>query len=181
MFQKALLFTIISIFINLPIFAQTQSPFIKDALSKWKGMKSYTLQVAEVMPEEKYFYKLVDNENTFAFQLIHMANNMYGISSKLIRGTQAPLDLKIAENAVNNRKLSKKEIIEYISKAFDYTEETFAQMTDKTLEEELDYWGGHSTKRKIVFLLNDHQTHHRGQLIVYLRLNGIKPPKYIGW
>jgi len=30
-------------------------------------------------------------------------------------------------------------------------------------------------------LLNDHQTHHRGQLVVYLRLNGIKPPAYIGW
>jgi uncharacterized damage-inducible protein DinB len=172
---------IISSLLSLPIFAQTQSPFIKDALSKWKGMKSYTLEVAEAMPEEKYFYKPVDDESTFAFQLIHMANNMYYISSKLIRGTAAPLDLKVAENAVNNRKLSKKEAIEYLSKAFDYAEETFAQMTDKTLEEELDYWGGHSTKRKIVFLLNDHQTHHRGQLIVYLRLNGIKPPKYIGW
>jgi len=177
--QKAII--IFSLIMNLPIFAQTQSSFVKDALSKWKGMKSYTIQVAEAMPEEKYFYKPVDDESTFAFQLIHMANNMYGISSKFIRGTQAPLDLKIAENAVNDRKSSKKEIIEYLSKAFDYTEETFAQMTDKTLEEELDYWGGHSTKRKIIFLLNDHQTHHRGQLIVYLRLNGIIPPKYIGW
>ena len=106
---------------------------------------------------------------------------MYGISSKLIRNEAAPFDLKSFETKVKENKLSKKEIIEHLSNAFDYTAETFAQMTDKTLEEELDYWGGHSTKRKIVFLLNDHQTHHRGQLIVYLRLNGIKPPAYIGW
>jgi hypothetical protein len=26
-----------------------------------------------------------------------------------------------------------------------------------------------------------HQTHHRGQLVVYLRLKGIKPPQYRGW
>ncbi|MCP9766593.1 DinB family protein [Lacihabitans sp. LS3-19] len=162
-------------------FAQKQSPFITDALSKWQGMKSYTLAVAEAMPEEKYNFKPVADENTFGFQLIHMANNMYGISSKLIRNTESPLDLKSFENRIKNNTISKKEIIEHLSNAFDYAEETFAQMTDKTLEEELDYWGGHSTKRKIVFLLNDHQTHHRGQLIVYLRLNGITPPKYIGW
>ncbi len=172
---------IVLLFLKFPVFAQTQSTFIKDALSKWKGMKSYTLAVAEAMPEDKYYYKPVDEENTFAFQLVHMADNLYYISSKLIRDTESPIDLKIAEEKVNNKKLSKKEIIEYVGKAFDYAEETFAQMTDKDLEEEIDYWGGHSTKRKIVFLLNDHQTHHRGQLIVYLRLNGIKPPKYIGW
>ena len=169
------------LFLNLPIFAQNKSPFIQDALSKWKGMKSYTLEVAEKMPEVKYSYQPVSDESTFAFQLVHMANNMYSISSKLLRNTSSPVDLKSFETKVKENKISKKEIIEHLSNAFDYTSETFTLLTDKTLEEELDYWGGHSTKRKIVFLLNDHQTHHRGQLIVYLRLNGIVPPKYIGW
>jgi uncharacterized damage-inducible protein DinB len=159
--------------------AQNQSPFVKDALSKWKGMKEYTLAVAENMPEEKYSYKPVKEEDTFAFQLIHMANNMYFLSSKFLRNTDSPVDTKAIEKKLST--MSKAEIIQYLAKAFDYTAGTFALMNDNTLEEELDYWGGHSTKRKIVFLLNDHQTHHRGQLIVYLRLNGIKPPKYIGW
>jgi uncharacterized damage-inducible protein DinB len=162
-------------------FAQKQSPFVADALSKWKGMKSYTLAVAEAMPEEKYNFKPVLEESTFGYQLIHMANNLYGISAELIRNTEPPLELMPYEDRIKNNTISKKEIIEHLRNAFDYVEATFAQMTDKTLEEELDYWGGHSTKRKIIFLLNDHQTHHRGQLIVYLRLNGIIPPKYIGW
>ncbi len=178
--MKKLIF-LITILSNISIFAQSQSSFINDALSKWKGMKSYTLEVAEAMPEEKYSFKPVADESTFAFQLVHMANNMYFISSKLLKGTSSPIDLKVFENKAKENKLSKKEIIKHLSDAFDYTEQTFAAMTNKSLEEELDYWGGHSTKRKIVFLLNDHQTHHRGQLIVYLRLNNIKPPKYIGW
>ncbi len=176
--MKKLIF-IFTLFLNLSLFAQNQSPFITDALSKWKGMKSYTLEVAEAMPEDKYSYKPVADENTFGYQLVHMANNMYFISSKLIRNIEVPVGVKIIE--AKDSKMSKKEIIEYLGKAFDYAGETFVGMTDKTLEEELDYWGGHSTKRKIVFLLNDHQTHHRGQLVVYLRLNGVKPPKYIGW
>ncbi len=170
---------ILALLLGQTVYAQKLNPFITDVLSKWKGMKSYTLEVAEAMPEEKYAYKPVADENTFAFQLVHIANNMYFISAKLIRNIDAPIGVKIIE--AKDSKMSKKEIIEYLGKAFDYAGETFAAMTEKNLEEELDYWGGHSTKRKIVFLLNDHQTHHRGQLIVYLRLNGIKPPKYIGW
>ncbi|OYY03206.1 MAG: DinB family protein, partial [Sphingobacteriia bacterium 35-40-5] len=30
-------------------------------------------------------------------------------------------------------------------------------------------------------LIQDHQTHHRAQLIVYLRLNMLNPPNYTGW
>ena len=110
-----------------------------------------------------------------------MAGNMYFLSAKLIRGIEPPVAINALLTKAAEGKMTKKEIIELVSNAFDYAEATIAQMTDKTLEEELDYWGGHSTKRKIVFLLNDHQTHHRGQLVVYLRLNGIKPPAYIGW
>ncbi|WP_374662973.1 DinB family protein [Parasegetibacter sp. NRK P23] len=37
------------------------------------------------------------------------------------------------------------------------------------------------SKLQIINLLSDHQTHHRGQLLVYLRLCGLTPPKYVGW
>jgi uncharacterized damage-inducible protein DinB len=36
-------------------------------------------------------------------------------------------------------------------------------------------------KLQIINLINDHQTHHRAQLLVYLRLKGVKPPEYVGW
>ena len=29
--------------------------------------------------------------------------------------------------------------------------------------------------------MRDHVTHHRGQAIIYLRANGIKPPQYVGF
>lgn len=40
---------------------------------------------------------------------------------------------------------------------------------------------GPLTRRQILILMHDHQAHHIGQLIVYLRLKGIKPPGYVGW
>ena len=105
------------------------------------------------MPEEKYAYKPTPEEMTFGFQFVHMAGNMYFLSAKLIRGIDTPIDINALLAKATEGKMSKKEIVELLSNAFDYAEATIAQMTDKTLEEELDYWGGHSTKRKIVFLI----------------------------
>ncbi len=47
------------------------------------------------------------------------------------------------------------------------------------LDDELDYFGLKRTKRQVLLLLADHITHHRGQMLVYMRLNGLKPPRYV--
>lgn len=161
--------------------ATGQNTFTSDALSKWKGMKSYTLAVAEAMPENKFNYKPVLEEKTFAEQLVHTANNIYELSSRFLRDTLSPVNMKSMEEKVKNNVLTKAEIIAYVSNAFDYGGESIGLLDAKKLEEVIKFWGGSATKRKIVLLLNDHQTHHRGQMIVYLRLNGIAPPAYIGW
>jgi len=96
---------------GLNSFAQNQSSFVKDALSKWKGMKSYTLAVAEAMPEAKYGYKPTPEEMTFGFQFVHMAGNMYFLSAKLIRGIDPPVDINALLAKATEGKMSKKEII----------------------------------------------------------------------
>jgi uncharacterized damage-inducible protein DinB len=162
-------------------FTNAQSSFKSDILEKWKGMKSYTLEVAAAMPEEKYNYKPTTDEPTFAYQLVHMAGNMHYLSAKLINNIEPSIDLTKMEKDAKLGILSKTEIVEIVSKAFDYVEKTIESQTESNLNETLNFWGGVASKRKILLLLNDHQTHHRGQLVVYLRLSGIVPPKYIGW
>ena len=49
------------------------------------------------------------------------------------------------------------------------------------LDEEVQFFAGPMSKRQILVLMNDHLTHHRGQMIVYVRLKGVKPPAYKGW
>jgi uncharacterized damage-inducible protein DinB len=34
-------------------------------------------------------------------------------------------------------------------------------------------------KRFKAEMIADHITHHRGQMLVYMRLNGLKPPRYV--
>lgn len=54
-------------------------------------------------------------------------------------------------------------------------------MQATSLTKEFDWSGRKLNKIQFLNLIQDHQTHHRAQLLVYLRLNNLTPPRYSGW
>ena len=70
-------------------------------------------------------------------------------------------------------------MIATIDKTFDETIKLIKQFDTTHLDDELDYFGLNRTKRQFFLLLADHITHHRGQMLVYMRLNGLVPPRYV--
>ena len=70
-------------------------------------------------------------------------------------------------------------MIATINKTFDETIKLIKQFDTTQFDDELDYFGLNRTKRQIFLLLADHITHHRGQMLVYMRLNGLVPPRYV--
>lgn len=70
-------------------------------------------------------------------------------------------------------------MISTIHKTFDETIKLISEFDVTKLKDELDFLGLNRTKRQILLLLAEHITHHRGQMIVSLRLNGLAPPRYI--
>ena len=74
---------------------------------------------------------------------------------------------------------TKEEMISTIHKTFDETIALISKFDISKLNDRLDYLGLNRTKRQIFLLLTDHITHHRGQMLVSLRLNGLVPPRYI--
>lgn len=51
--------------------AQANQLLINSQLEKFKNAKSYTLSMAEKLPEEKYDFKPVKEEMSFKEQLVH--------------------------------------------------------------------------------------------------------------
>ena len=74
---------------------------------------------------------------------------------------------------------SKEEMIAKIEETFNKTAAFIKDFDPNRLTERLDYFGADRTKRQILLLLADHITHHRAQMLVSMRLKGIKPPKYV--
>lgn len=151
-----------------------QNDGISAFLLKWENSKNYLIEMAELMPEENYNYKPTEREMSFQEQLLHIRKNMVWLSSTYF----------VTENYVKSEKIdpkSKAEIIEELTIAFDNASEIIKNVPLDDLTTEVDFFAGPKSKLQILNLMQDHVTHHRGQLIVYLNLNEIKPPKYSGW
>lgn len=162
--------------VTSPMFAQ-QNDFIKDYLERLENSRKYLIRVAEMMPEEKYDFKATPESLTFAENLLHIGYAIDWHSQSLLGGRKSrdwntDITFKVANK-------SKKEMIATIDKTLDDTINLIEQFDTTQLPDELDYFGLNRTKRQIFFLLADHITHHRGQLLVYLRLNGLVPPRYV--
>ncbi|OAB80169.1 DinB family protein [Cochleicola gelatinilyticus] len=153
-------------------YAQQSTP--KEAfLEKWENSKTYLLEIVEAMPESEYDFKPSERQMTFREQLLHIKGNMDWLRTTYF--TQS--DVKATEAGGT----TKKEIIALVTNAFNSVSKEIETTSEETLLETVDFFAGPKSKLQILNLLQDHVTHHRGQLIVYLNLNDIEPPKYSGW
>jgi len=155
--------------------ALCDSKFADYYLPLWERACAYTLEFAEAMPAEKYDFKPVDEVRTYAEQLGHIVENLHWLNSKFIAEKEnsfVPPDWA---------KQNKQEIINRLKKIFVEVANSIKELNEADLKTPVKFAGENLDKEQIVYLMRDHMTHHRGQLVVYLRLNGIKPPQYRGW
>jgi uncharacterized damage-inducible protein DinB len=156
-----------------PVFAQKTT--VKEAfLEKWENSKNYLLNIAEMMPEEDYAYKPTERQLSFKEQLLHIKDNMDWLSTRYF----ASEGTNTKEKEIPN---SKAETIALLNIAFDSVSEIIKKYSEENLTETVEFFAGPKSKLQILNLLQDHVTHHRGQLIVYLNLKNVEPPKYVGW
>ncbi len=141
----------------------------------WETAKAYTLEVAELMPEEHYTFKPVQEIDSFAGHLVHIVSTMYFFGSK-VKGVKPPAERPKAEGK------SKAEVIAMLKKAFAYATEAINGLTDEEAHKKVHLFGDvHLLKANVIRLMNNHMTHHRGGLVIYLRLKGKKPPQFRGF
>ncbi|GAA4414421.1 hypothetical protein GCM10023187_43890 [Nibrella viscosa] len=155
--------------------AAPKDAFLKDFLERWETSHQYTLAVAEAMPDNGYDFKPTPEEMTFAEQLMHMAFVMDWHAFAKADGQE----FKPRRDAYKPEGLSKQQIIGVLDKEFGRVTKLLNEYDPAKLEQTSTYINFTRTRRQFFMLLTDHVTHHRAQLLVYLRLKGIVPPKYV--
>ena len=170
---RIVLLLIISSF-SVVLHAQSNDSFQVQLSRKWENAKAYTLKMADLMPAENYDFRAVADVMSFKEQLLHIADNMKWLSSAFLfsQGNKQGAD---------TAKMDKAAVMKYIFDAYHQALSAHYKLSQKQLDEVVPFFAGPMTRRQILILMHDHQTHHVGQLIVYLRLKGIKPPAYVGW
>jgi len=171
-------FRLLSTIIFLTLFTHLgfsqKDNFLKEYLERWKNSQKYLIAVSEAMPEGNYGFKPMPQEKSFAEQLMHIALAVDWHAQTLIGGKKQKPETYFS---VNNK--TKKEIIEVVNTTFNEATQLIENFEPAHYEDTLTYNVFKRTKRQIFLLLSDHVTHHRAQMLVYMRLNNIVPPEYI--
>ena len=177
--MKNLMICAVSICFGLstsPLFAQGDS-YINDYLERLENSRKYIVLVAETMPENKYSFKATPESLSFAENLLHIGYAMDWHSQSLLGG-RASRDWQ-TDTIFKVSSKSKAEMIALINSTFDEAIKLITEIDTTQLDDHLDYFGLNRSKRQILMLLADHITHHRAQMLVSMRLNGLTPPRYV--
>jgi uncharacterized damage-inducible protein DinB len=133
--------------------------------------------LAEAMPENKYSYipavGKFDGVRSFGEQVKHVACAQFAFFNEF-EGKKPPED---CEKGGHDPAKTKAELIKYLKDSFDYSNRVLATLTEKNALGRIDgRYAGPNTKLGISVVAVWHITDHYGQLVEYLRLNGIVPP-----
>ena len=144
---------------------------------RWALVKGQFVSLAEAMPEEKYGFKPTSGEftgvRTFGEQVKHVACANFAFYNEIEKKT--PPDG--CEKGGPSPAKTKAELVRYLRESFAYAGRVLRTMTPANALEPVEGpYGGKSTRLGIATLSIWHASDHYGQLVVYLRMNGIVPP-----
>jgi len=167
-----------SLALAAPAATQEKPDPMTDAVGRTFAMIARSfISLAEAMPAEKYSFKPVDGEfkeaRTFGEQVKHVACANYAFFNQ-IEKKEPPAD---CANGGPSPAATKAELMTYLRESFEYAQKVLRTMTSaNALEPAGGPYGGPSTRLGLTTLAVWHASDHYGQLVIYLRLNGIVPP-----
>jgi hypothetical protein len=144
------------------------------------AVEKQILDVAEAMPEDKYNFSPESlnipgsdykGVRTFAVQLKHIASSNYFIWSPLT-GDRLPEGLKDGNGPENVK--TKAEIIKFLKDSFALGHKASATLTAENMLQTPER--SKSTRLRLAAFGVSHAYDHYGQMVEYLRMNGIVPP-----
>ncbi len=147
---------------------------IDDMVKDWERAKAYTKEYLDAMPEEGYALKPKPEMRSFAQQMLHLTDANYAFTSSAT-GEKSPVGLGEMEKTTDQ---SKANVVKLVMAGYDYVIAGIKKLTSEQINEKIKIFGRFEmTKGNAIDKCFEHQTHHRGQTTVYIRLAGATPPQ----
>jgi uncharacterized damage-inducible protein DinB len=144
----------------------------------WQRAKEYTDEYLNAAPADKYGFRPTDTMRTFAEQMLHLASANTGL---IFIGTGSKYPFATQNIEKSPALQNKDSVVYYVNTSYDFAIHAIQNMDFSKLTEVVsrNLPKGKRNETRLGWLLKafEHQTHHRGQCTVYLRLMGIKPPE----
>ena len=145
-----------------------------DFLAHWQVEKEYSLAVLGAMPAEHFDLKPTPSQRSFFEQISHYANGNVNYFKTF--------ELPISQPTVPDHE-TPQALRSYLAASYDYVADVLAAMTEDDFNRrDLDFGrvGPKTlhTAQDLFMRAYMHSAHHRGSVVVYLRLAGVEPPRW---
>jgi len=148
---------------------------------QFSGVERDIVPAAEEMPEEKYSFVPSQGEykgvRNFREQVRHVAATNFLVFAAIL-GEKPPIEIGRQENGPEAVK-SKADVVKLLKDSFAYGHRALATINESNLTAWIDSpfgAGNQATRLGLAVLSVGHAFDHYGQMVEYLRLNGIIPP-----
>ena len=157
-----------------------ENPTVAEILDRSvSNVENEFVPAADAMPEDKYSFAPSHGEfkgvRTFAQQIKHVAASNYMIAAAIL-GEKPPVELG-GENGPDSM-TAKADIVEFAKDSFAYAHKAVATINEKNLVAPIKnpFGEGTATRLGMATSITWHSFDHYGQMVEYLRMNGMIPP-----
>lgn len=136
-------------------------------------------QAAEAMPEDKFGFAPTNGEfkgvRTYAQQIKHVAAVNYELAAALLE-QKPPVD--IGDESGPASITSKTDVLQYLKDSFEYAHKALATVNESNIAGTVrsPFGEGSVSRLGLAMSITSHGSNGYGQMVVYLRMNGIVPP-----
>lgn len=160
--------------------AETKPTFASVLDHQLSNTEKTVVPAADAMPEDKYSFAPTQGEfkgvRTFAGEVKHMAVANYALGAGIL-GEKPPVDLGGGPDGPATLK-SKADIMKFLNDSFVYAHKAVNSVNETNILEPVKspFGSNMTTRLALSISLIGHPFDHYGQMVEYLRMNGIIPP-----
>ncbi len=142
-------------------------------VADWTRARDYTKEYLDAMPEDGLGFKPTPDIRSFAEQMLHLAAANFAFVSTA-SGKANPYQGKQLEKMEEYK--TKAALTKIVMESYDFAINAAKNVDLKKADEPVKFFSFDLTRGSAWSKGFEHQTHHRGQTTIYLRLKGVKPP-----
>ncbi len=147
---------------------------LNDFLKSWEFEAGATSKLLKTLTDESLKQEVSSEHWSLGRIAWHTVTSIKVISSQAGLRFEAPSEDWSVPSSANFIAES------YIKSSNQLVEALKTQWTDENLSEQIDFFGQKMAKGNLLLFLNQHQTHHRGQMTILMRQAGLHVPGIYG-
>jgi len=152
----------------------TANPVSESLRAMYGPVKQNIVAAAQQMPEDLYDFRPTEEVRSFGELIGHIAFAQFNICSGLL-GQDSPRSGNLEQTLK-----SKAELVSAIEDAFQFCDPAYASARDADLGDAVSFFGQQSVRHYPLSYGLVHANEHYGNIVTYMRLNGLVPPSSQG-